>query len=41
MLPSPHHIITFKFVVLFEEFTVNSVCFGDSNGFIDGFCIVY
>ena len=28
MLPSPHHIITFNFVVLFEEFTVESVCFG-------------
>ena len=27
-LSSPRHIITFNFVVLFEEFTVNSVCFG-------------
>ena len=35
------HIITFNFVVLFEEFTVHSVCFGDPNGFIDGLCIVY
>ena len=41
MLPSPHHIITFNFVVLFEEFTVESACFGDPNGFIDGLCVVY
>ena len=41
MLPSPHHIITFHFVVLFEEFTVESACFGDPNGFIDGLCVVY
>ena len=31
MLPSPHQIITFNFVVLFEEFTVNSLCFGDPD----------
>ena len=41
MLPSPHHFITFNFVVLFEEFTVESARFGDPNGFIDGLCVVY
>ena len=41
MLLSPHHIITFHFVVLFEEFTVESACFGDPNGFMDGLCVVY
>ena len=38
-LSSPRHIITFNFVVLFEEFTVNSVCFGDPGGFIGCLCI--
>ena len=41
MLPSTHHIITFNFVVLFKEFTVNSVCFGDPDGFMDCLYIVH
>ena len=40
-LPSPRHTITFNFVVLFEEFTVNSVCFGDPDGFSDCLCIFH
>ena len=40
MLPSPHHIITFNFVVLLRNLLFIPFL-GGINGLTDGLCIVY